>query len=68
MIVSGGEKSSVERPRFPAWSTCFLSELFVEVLDDLAELGPQLVETLGERQLERFLVEVSPPLAATPWN
>src|ERR1700677_2233059 len=30
-------------PRRPA--TCFLSELLVEILDDLADLGPPLVET-----------------------
>ncbi len=32
-------------PRCPGWSTCFLSELVGEVLDDLPDLGPELVET-----------------------
>src|ERR1017187_7206029 len=53
-------------PRRPAWSTCFLSELLVKILDVLPDSGPQLIE-MGRRASVwgRFMVEVSsPPLAS----
>ena len=42
-------------PQRSAWSTCFLSELLVEILDDLPELRPQLVETGWSRLSGLFL-------------
>jgi len=35
-------------PRRSAWSICFLPKLLVEILDDLPDSGPQLVDTGGE--------------------
>src|SRR5215831_14067794 len=35
-------------PRRPAWSACVLSELLVEILDDLPDSGPLLIQMRGE--------------------
>jgi hypothetical protein len=45
-------------PRFPAWSRCFLSELSLKGLHDLAEGGHGCRDGKRNPHLERFMVEV----------
>ena len=74
----GGERSATtsERlvaqclptPRPPPWFNVVLAEPSIKVLGDPLE-GAQLIGGVNANWgSERFMVEVSPPLAAAPWN
>jgi hypothetical protein len=72
-LESGVAEIAPGRPAFTdsaaPGSTCFLSELLVDILDGLPDSGPQLIETGGEPTVRgRFMAEVRRHSLPAPWN
>jgi len=55
-------------PAAPPWFNVVLSEPSIKILDSLPRKGTAHRGGNANWASERFMVEVSPPLASAPWN